>query len=213
MDPLVSLTGAGVSLGGQTVVRDISLTLNPSDVLGVVGNNGSGKTTLLRMIATLTRPNGDAGTVLGATLGTSQVYPIRQRIGLIGHTPALIPELTIEENLTHVARLGGLDPTRIGPVLRAVGLAGAAQRRVSASSHGMQRRTEIALLLLRRPDLILLDEPMSGLDIEATALIDALIARVTATGGAVVMVSHEPSHLSACHQILHLPDGRLEEVR
>lgn len=210
MDPLVWLNGAGVSLGGQTALRDIDLTLKPSEVLGVVGPNGSGKTTLLRLIAALVPPRVGSGTVLGAALGTPEVYPVRRRIGLIGHSPSLIPELTIMENLVHAVRLAGLEPDRIVRALKVVGLEGASDRRFSACSHGMQRRTEIALILLRRPDLLLLDEPMSGLDEDAKGLVDALIGRVTGNGGGVVMVSHETSHLSSCHRILGLPGGAIE---
>lgn len=211
MDPLISLTGVNVSLGGQPVLKDIALTVEPGEVLGVVGPNGSGKTTLLRLLSTLVPPTAvHHGVVLGARLGSAEVYKVRRRIGLMGHAPALIPELTIGENLRHAAVLADIAPERIERVLDVVGLGAASTRRINASSHGMQRRTEVALLLLRRPELLLLDEPKSGLDAEASALIDSLIDRVTEDRGGAIIVSHEPSHLNRCQRIFRLPDGTVQ---
>lgn len=210
MHPLISITGAGVTLGRQTIFTGLNVTLEPGETLGVVGPNGSGKTTLLRLLATLLTPSElTNGEVLGAQLRTSQVYRVRSEIGLLGHTPALIPELSIAENLDHACRLAAIAPSRVDTALRVVGLAGAAKRRVSACSHGMQRRTEIALLLLRKPRLLLLDEPKSGLDSEASALVDALVANVTEAGGGALIVSHQQSHLEGCSRIIRLPQGEV----
>lgn len=209
MEPVVTLQGVGVSLGGVPVLRDIDLSLLPAQVLGVVGPNGSGKTTLLRLAATLLPPDRGTAAVLGVDPGSPDIYAVRSQIGLIGHAPSLVPELTLSENLDHAARLTGIDRGRAGPALSAVGLEGAAGRRAEASSHGMQRRVEIALLLLRRPRLLLLDEALTGLDSDASALVAALVERTTHSGGGVVMVSHDPSHLTSCDQVVSLSNGRL----
>lgn len=209
-EPLVTLQGVGVSLGGVPVLRDIDLTLPPAQVLGVVGPNGSGKTTLLRLVATLLRPDRGTATVLGIDPSTPDVYLMRSRIGLIGHTPALVPELTLSENLDHVARLAGIDRARVGSALSAVGLDAAAGRRAEASSHGMVRRVEIAQLLMRKPRLLLLDEALSGLDRDASGLIAALIERTTTAGGSVILVSHDRTQMDACHRVVALANGRLE---
>jgi heme ABC exporter ATP-binding subunit CcmA len=209
----VTLAQAGVSLGGQAVLRDISLSLGPADVLGVAGPNGSGKTTLLRLLATLVRPDEGSGRVLGAALGTQEVYAIRPEIGLIGHIPSLIAELSLRENLEHALRLLGQDPSRVDQALRVVGLEGAADRNVTQSSHGMLRRTETARLLLTRPRLLLLDEPFTGLDTSAQELIDKLVERAVSAGGSVVMVSHDEAHLaSRTDRIMGINAGRLEPV-
>lgn len=210
MQRLVSLDAVGVSLGGQPVLRGVSLALGPSEVVGIAGPNGSGKTTLLRLMATLVPPDDGRGTVLGSSLGTGEAYAVRNRIGLIGHSPALVPELTLQENLEHAARLAGIAPGKVDKALAVVGLTRASGRRASASSHGMLRRTEIALLLLRRPTLLLLDEPLSGLDESSSRLVVGLVDRTVENGGAVVMVSHEPSHLARCSRILTLGGGLLE---
>lgn len=211
MDPVAQLNAAGVSLGGRPVLRDLALTLDPGEIVGVSGPNGSGKTTLVRTLATLIRISEGKGTVLGSDLSTDGVFEVRRSIGLIGHRPALIPELSLRENLDHVAKLAGIETSRIDPVLEVVGLDGAADRRASASSFGMQRRIEVAHLLLTNPRLVLLDEATSGLDESARDLISALAERTAENGGGVVMVSHDRDQLRlACHRTMGLSSGRLE---
>lgn len=208
MDPIAHLDKAVVSRGGRLVLSDVDLTLRSGDVLGVVGPNGSGKTTLVRTLATLVPVDKGAGSVLGKSLAAAD--SARREIGLIGHHPALIPELTIKENLDHMSRLRGIDPTRVPGSLDVVGLGAAADLRVEACSFGMKRRVEIAHLLLSRPRLLLLDEAASGLDDAARALIGALIDTVTSRDGATLVVSHDRSHLdSLCTRVLVLESGRL----
>ncbi len=214
MADIAFLDQVGVSLGGRPVLRDLTFSLAPGEVVGIVGPNGSGKTTFVRMLATLVRIHTGRGRVLGADLGGDGVYSIRPSIGMIGHQPALLSELTLNENLVHRARLAGLDESMVGWSLGVVGLAGAAGRKASASSFGMQRRVEVAHLLLSRPKLLLLDEAASGLDHSARELISALADRTTSAGGAVVMVSHDEAQLGGlCHRMLRLELGRLAEFK
>jgi heme exporter protein A len=189
----------------------VTLEVSPGEVAGVVGPNGSGKTTLLRLLATLVAPATGSGSVLGARLGTADVYEVRRHIGLLSHIPAVIAELTLRENLEHAARLAGEDPGRVDAALRVVGLEAAADRRGDAGSFGMLRRIEAARLLITRPRLLLLDEALSGLDVDARELIDALITRTNENGGATVLVSHDPAHLlDRATRVLTLDAGRLE---
>lgn len=207
----IDLEDAAVSLGGQAILRGVSLAVSTGEVVGIAGPNGSGKTTLLRLLATLVDLDSGTGQVLGAGLGTPQVYEVRRHIGLVGHIPAVIGELTLRENLEHAARLAGEDPGRVDAALRVVGLDAAADRRGDASSFGMLRRTEAARLLITAPRLLLLDEAFSGLDVHAQELIDALILRTTETNGAVVMVSHDAGHLGKrASRVMGLSAGRLD---
>lgn len=213
MPPILSLSDAGVSLGSRPVLRNLDLTVAEGEVVGVAGPNGSGKTTLIRTLATLLPHDRGTVSILGIEIGRDDLRTVRTSIGMIGHRPALVPELTLEENLVHLSRLGGVDETRIPGVLDVIGLGAAADRRADASSFGMQRRVEVGHLLLRRPRLLLLDEALSGLDAEARDLIAALAERTIVEGGCVVTVSHDRDHLgAACDRILELVQGRLEPV-
>lgn len=208
MDPIAHLDKAVVSRGGRLVLSDIDLDLGPGDVLGVAGPNGSGKTTLVRTLATLVPIDKGSGSVLGKSLGAAD--SVRREIGLIGHHPALIPELTITENLDHIVRLRGIDVTRVPGALDVVGLGDAAGLRVEACSFGMKRRVEIAHLLLSKPRLLLLDEAATGLDEPARALVGALVDTVRSRDGATLVVSHDRAHLeSLCTNVLSLESGRL----
>ena len=211
METLVRLDDVGVSLGGKPVLRHISLSLEPGDVVGIAGANGSGKTTLIRTLATLQRHHSGDGHVLGVDLDATDLLPARSRIGMMSHTPALIDQLSLRENLLHVARLAGIDDSKVEQALHIVGLEDASERRADQSSYGMKRRIELAHLLMRKPTLLLLDEAMSGLDEDGIGLVQAVVDSARGRGGAAVLVSHDESLLATYtsnNMVLDL--GRLE---
>jgi heme exporter protein A len=195
--PLVSLSGVGVRVGATTILRDVDLRIDAGEVVGLYGANGAGKTTLLRVVATLLRPTAGSGTVLGAALSTAVRYEVRPRIGMIGHVPALYPELSLRENLRFWARAAGVPPSAADEALVTVGLGAARDRRADESSHGMQRRAEFARELMLDRELLLLDEPHSSLDPVASDLVEGLVHRVAAAGGAAVLVSHDRGRVDA----------------
>jgi ABC-type multidrug transport system ATPase subunit len=213
VDQVAQLQDVGISLGGRDILRHVDLTLAAGGSLGIVGPNGSGKTTLVRALATLTSIDHGRLMLFGSEVTTRTVLEMRRSIGLIGHHPALIPELTLHENLIHVARLASIDTDRVFKAIQVVGLEEAADRRATASSFGMRRRTEIARLLLTKPRLLLLDEAASGLDESARELIAALVESVRIRDGSVVVVSHDRSQLDRLtDSVLGLERGRLESV-
>ncbi len=189
--PLVELDGIGVRVGSTAILRHVHLRIAAGEAVGLFGPNGAGKTTLLRVVATLLRPSEGAGRVLGARLDGVERFGVRRRIGYIGHVPALFPELTLEENLVFAARVAGTDPETARRALETVGLGAAAERRADACSYGMQRRAEFAREIMLGRDLLLLDEPHSALDRDAVELVEALVARTRAAGGAALLVSHD----------------------
>jgi heme exporter protein A len=208
--PIAALDGIEVRLGRLPVLRGVDFMVSPGEAVGVVGPNGSGKTTLLRVLATLQRPVGGSGTVLGAPLGSGEVRRIRPRIGLAGHQPALWADLTLRENLVAIARLGGLGEASADEALYRVGLSGAGARPAGHSSHGMRRRVDLARLLLTRPRFVLLDEAAAGLDRAARVLVDAVVAEALGAGGAAVLVSHDTEHLGAAvTRVVEIEDGQM----
>ena len=208
--PLVALDGVGVKMGSTQILRDVNLEVGAGEVVGLFGANGAGKTTALRLIATLIRPAQGSGWVLGADLVSPDRYDVRRRIGMVGHVPGLFPELTLAENLQYAGRVAGVPTERVPEALASVGLAGAADRLAGASSHGMQRRTEFARELMIDRSLLLLDEPHSALDRNAVDLVEGLIERKAAEGGAVIVVSHDRTRINAiAHRSVELAGGTL----
>jgi len=204
------LDGVGVRIGSSQILRDVDLEISAGEVVGLFGANGAGKTTALRLIATLIRPDQGTGMVLGADLTSLERYDVRRRIGMIGHTPGIFPELTLGENLRYAARVAGVPLERAEESLTAVGLGGAIDRLAGASSHGMQRRTEFARELMIDRSLLLLDEPHSALDRDAVDLVEGLIARKAEEGGAVVVVSHDRDRINKiAHRSVELRGGTL----
>lgn len=211
-DPLIKLDSVAVRAPGTLILRSVTLLVEPGTAVGLFGSNGSGKTTLLRTIATLLPPTAGGGTVMGATLGTDEVETVRPSIGLVAHEPALFEGLTLRENLELVARLTDEAHISADEALADVGLQGAANRRAEHCSNGMRRRAEFARLLITEPRLLLLDEAHVGLDQKAGTLVETLVEKVTANGGAVVVVSHEQHRVSQMiDRSVSLVDGMIVE--
>ncbi len=187
----VELSGVAVRIGLTTILRDVNLVVAPGESVGLFGSNGAGKTTLLRLVATLLRPSAGTARVLGADLESHDRFDIRPRLGLIGHAPALYPELSLAANLDFSARIAGVPVEKAGAALETVGLGMAADRLAGEASHGMQRRVEFAREIMLQPELLLLDEPHSALDPSAIELVEHIVAGVLERGGAVVLVSHD----------------------
>lgn len=197
-------------MAGVPVLRSVELCIGPGEVVGLVGPNGSGKSTLLRVLATLLRPAGGEGSILGVPLGTAAVATVRTKIGLVGHAPSLHPRLTLAENLRTVARLTGRPRLAADEALGAVGLGAAADRRAERCSQGMQRRADLARIVLTQPLLVLLDEAHAGLDESSAGLVEVLVSRARARGGTSVLVSHEPARLlPLVDRVLRIDAGRV----
>lgn len=212
MDPMVALDGIGVTINSRPILDDVQLTVEAGNAALVTGPNGSGKTTLLRLIATLLRPSAGSGTVAGVDLSSRSVRQLRGSIGFVTHAPALIAPLTLRENLEHFGRLAG-ESLEVDRLLDVVGLGQAGYRRASECSFGMMRRTEIAWLLAAKPEVLLLDEAQSGLDVPARQLISAVVQNTLERNGAVVAVSHDVSDLGhSFADRYRLENGRLEKT-
>lgn len=206
---LVSLRAVSVDVERTPVLRQLDWDVAAGEAVGVLGANGSGKSTLLSVLATLRTPCSGTGTVLGARLGTTACAAVRPQIALVGHSPALYPQLTLEENLRFFARLLGRADRMSDAVLEAVGLAGARRRRAEECSQGMQRRADLARVMLVEPQLLLLDEVHTGLDQASVGLVDELIAQVRQRGGAAVVVSHEQRLASVADRVVQIVQGRV----
>ncbi len=178
--------------GLKTVLRGLDFEARQGEFVVVLGPNGAGKTTFLRILASLARPTFGEVRVGGYRL-PGQAAAVRARLGVVTHLPLLYGELTAEENLRFYARLYGISRPnpRIGEVLEMVGLASRRGDLVRIFSRGMQQRLAIGRAILHDPEVLLFDEPHTGLDQEAGDVLDKLLRDVAGRGRTVVMTSHD----------------------
>lgn len=205
----VELSGIARRFGRRWALRGVSLRVAPGEVVAVVGNNGSGKTTLLRVIATALRPTRGAGRIYGYDL-LHDASRIRELVGLLGHAPGVYSDLTAAENLNFAMRMAGLEPDRkaVAAALAEVGLGREAAERVRSFSAGMQRRLALARLLLRRPRLLLLDEPYASFDVDGIERLNGFLAACKAAGHSAIVATHDLSRASAVvDTVLELSGG------
>lgn len=206
----VALQRADLGHGRSRVLRAIDASAPAEAHVLVVGDNGSGKSTLLQTLAgLLPKLDGEV-----AVLGLDPLEgrrALHARIGHLGHLDPFYPELTGLENLTFHARLRGLDESAARRGVDAVGLDSAARQTVAHYSHGMRRRLGLAKALLGDPELVLLDEPESGLDAKGRAVFRALLGRQR--GRTVVLSTHHWSDWVVwADRVWALGAGRLHEV-
>ncbi len=204
--PGIELRGLVRRFGERTVLRDVSAAVPAGATLAVLGRNGAGKSTLLRVLATLLRPHAGEVRVLGEAL-PRRAFAVRGRLGLLGHEPLLYRDLSGRENLGYHARLHGVAPARVDEVLEAVGMRDRAEDPVRLLSRGMVQRLAVCRVVLHRPSLLLLDEPLANLDPAATELVAPLIGR--GCGATRILTSHDPqAALAEADLVLGLEDGR-----
>jgi heme ABC exporter ATP-binding subunit CcmA len=190
--PAVRAEGLVRDLAGAPVLRGVDLVVEAGEVVALLGANGAGKTTLLRVLALLLRPGGGRLSLFGVEAGAAPPA-LRHRIGWVGHESCCYPDLTATENLAFWAELFELpDPAaRAAELLAWAGLEAAARRPVRTFSRGMAQRLALARALLHAPDLLLLDEPYSGLDPEAVAALQTRLAHLAAAGHSIILTTHE----------------------
>ena len=178
--------------GLKTVLRGLDFHVEPGEFVALLGPNGAGKTTFLRILASLSRPSMGIVTVAGFAL-PAQSAAVRRRLGVVSHQPLLYEDLTARENLLFYARIYNIpNPSgRIEEVLEMVGLSSRHGDLVRTFSRGMQQRLAIGRAVLHNPDVILFDEPYTGLDQDASAMLDTVLKEVAARGRTVVMTSHD----------------------
>jgi heme exporter protein A len=178
--------------GPKVVLRGLDFCVQPGEFVALLGPNGAGKTTFLRILASLSRPSKGEVTLMGMRL-PRQAGAVRQRLGVVSHQPLLYGDLTAEENLRFFGRMYGVVDLnhRIAEMLDLVGLTPRKGDLVRTFSRGMQQRLAIGRAVLHDPDIMLFDEPHTGLDQDACTMLDDVLRDVAARGRTVVMTSHD----------------------
>jgi heme exporter protein A len=189
---MIEVTKLIKRFGLKAVLRGLDFKVQPGEFVALLGPNGAGKTTFLRILATLSRPSMGDVKVAGYHL-PHQAAQVRARLGVVSHMPLLYEDLTAEENLRFYARMYGIlkKEERITEVLEMVGLETRRRDLVRTFSRGMQQRLAIGRAVLHDPEVMLFDEPYTGLDQDASSMLDEVFRSVAAQGRTVVMTSHD----------------------
>jgi heme exporter protein A len=208
---MIRLEAVVKQYGLNPVLRGVDLHVAAGEFVTLVGPNGAGKSTLLAIVATLLPPTSGAVRVGGWAL-PGQADRVRRHIGLVSHHALLYRDLTAAENLTFYGKLYRLDDpeARALEALRAVGLFSRQRDAVGTFSRGMLQRLTIARATLHEPDVLLLDEPYTGLDQEASRLLDELLRAEAARGRTILMITHDLEHgLGLADRLAILHRGRI----
>jgi len=194
-DQVLAARSVFKSFGRRQVLRGVDLSVGRGERYVLLGPNGAGKTTLLRVLAMLTPPDSGEVLLFGES-AADRPAGARARIGFLSHEPCLYPELSARENLDFFARLYGVADrdARVGEMLREVGLDHRAHDRVDTFSRGMRQRLGLARAVLHAPELVLLDEPYTGLDLRAQDALGELIVRMSGQGTAFLAITHDVAH-------------------
>ncbi|MFV1858379.1 MAG: heme ABC exporter ATP-binding protein CcmA [Anaerolineales bacterium] len=189
---MIEVQGLVKAFGVKLVLRGLDFRVAEGEFVAVVGPNGAGKTTLLRILASLSRPTMGEVTLAGFQI-PAQSGAARRVLGVVSHQPMLYGDLTADQNLRFFGRMYGVSDLddRISEVLSIVGLGPRRYDLVREYSRGMQQRLAIGRGILHRPELLLFDEPHTGLDPDAADMLDGLLEKVTGEGRTVVMTSHD----------------------
>jgi heme exporter protein A len=209
--PAVRVRKLTKAFGHQMALRGLDLSVAEGEFLALFGPNGAGKTTLIRIVASLMRPTAGTVEVRGQELSKAATS-LRRHIGLISHDPLLYGDLTPDENLRFFARMYELPDaaSRIDAVLEQVGLAVRRRDPVRTFSRGMIQRLAIARAILHDPAIMLLDEPYTGLDLQAADMLRLVLQQLAASNRTVILTTHNLEQgLEMCERAAILNRGKL----
>jgi ABC-type multidrug transport system ATPase subunit len=205
--PVIVLDNLVKFFGRFAALRGISASFSAGRLYVVLGDNGAGKSTLLRIIAGLMEPSQGSFTLLSA----NRVREVAHRVGYMGHAPLLYDELSGMENLRYFAGLYGIhDDDTSRKAMTMVGLDPDLTRRVGQYSQGMRQRLSLARAVLHDPELMLLDEPFSNVDVHSAREMAAVLGRVRDQGKTIFVVTHQAQLMEAvADEFVHMSAGQI----
>jgi ABC-2 type transport system ATP-binding protein len=205
---MIEATGLTKRYGSHLALSDLSFTVEPGKVTGFLGPNGSGKSTAMRLIMGLDHPDGGRATIGGRSYADLP-WPLHE-VGALLETRAFHPGRTARAHLTALAAASRIPTRRVDEVLALTGLADAGRRRAGQFSLGMSQRLGLAAALLGDPAVLILDEPMNGLDPEGIRWLRDLVQGLAAQGRTVLVSSHLISEIAITAQhLVVIAHGRL----
>jgi ABC-2 type transport system ATP-binding protein len=206
MNSAIEIDGLDVQRGGRAVLHRLSARLEGGRVTGLLGPSGCGKTTLIRAIVGVQTVAAGTVRVLGEPAGTPA---LRRRVAYMTQSPSVYADLTVAENLRYFAHVLGAPAGAIARTLTAVDLTDAADQLVSTLSGGQRSRVSLAVALLGRPDVLILDEPTVGLDPVLRRDLWDLFHRLAADGATLLVSSHVMDEAARCDRLLLMREGTI----
>jgi ABC-2 type transport system ATP-binding protein len=203
---LVEVRALVVDRGGRRVLDGLDLTIAQGSVTGLLGPSGCGKSTLMRALVGVQRLTSGRVTVDGSDAGSSA---LRNRLGYVTQAASVYDDLTVRENLAFFARVLGAGTSSVDEAIATVDLDSHADQVVGRLSGGQRSRASLAVALLNRPDLLVLDEPTVGLDPVLRRDLWALFHRLAEGGAAVFVSSHVMDEADRCDRLLLMREGRI----
>jgi ABC-2 type transport system ATP-binding protein len=208
-ESIISVAGLQKRFGQAQAVRDVSFDVHKGEIFGLLGPNGAGKTTSIRMILDIFRPDAGAISILGGPMSDAK----KDRIGYLPEERGLYKDVTVENCVLYLAELKGLTRSearqRAGVYFDRLDLTTHKKKKVQDLSKGMQQKVQIITTLIHRPELIIIDEPFSGLDPVNTRLIQDLLLEQHRAGTTIVMSTHQMYQVEEmCSRLVLIHEGR-----
>lgn len=209
MGEVIEVEGAGKSFGDIKVLDGISFSCYASEILGIVGRNGSGKTVLLKCICGLIPLSEGSVKIRGKLL--KKEIDIPDNIGVLIEHPAFLPEFHAYDNLKILADINrSVSNERIKEVLEQFGLDWRSRKKVGKYSMGMRQRLGLAQAVMEEPDILILDEPMNGLDVHWMKETRNLLLKMKEEGATILLASHNKEDIDfLCDNMIRLEDGKI----
>jgi ABC-2 type transport system ATP-binding protein len=196
----------------EKVLDDVNMNLETGHIYGIVGKNGAGKTVLFKIIAGFIKPSSGKVTVAGKIIGVDRDFP--DSLGLIIETPGFLSQYNAYQNLLYLANINNkISKEDIKESIRMVGLDPDSNKKVGKFSLGMRQRLGIAQAIMENPNLIILDEPMNGLDKKGIEDVKELLLKLKGDGKTILMASHYAEDMEICDEVFQMEDGKLGDMK
>ena len=210
---IISIENVSLSIGTAQILRDISVSFEEGQIHGIIGRNGSGKTMLMKCICGFIRPTAGRIIVAGNQVGRDVDFP--PDLGLLIETPGFVPYYSGLKNLALLAAINRrASKERLNACMEQLGLGNATDKRVSKYSMGMRQRLGIAQAIMENPSLIILDEPMNGLDNHGVEEIRKLLLGLKEEGKLILIISHNWEDIRLlCDRVYEMDMGVLTQIK
>ena len=215
MDYILTAESLWKSYKGFHALSGLNMHLPKGAIYGLVGRNGAGKTTLIRLICGLQAPTSGSYTIFGLDSASKEIHKARRRMGAVVETPSIYLDLSAEDNIKEQYRVLGVPSDEgVGELLELVGLADTGKKKARNFSLGMRQRLGIAQAIMEDQDLLILDEPMNGLDKQGAADVRELLLRMKEEGKTILLASHNAQDIEIlCDKVYEVDGGKVTEMK